>query len=249
MKLNPIISLLLASTIATVGQGANAQNRNLPISRSCLVVIESEEGEWVGSRNISELNGEVSASRDSYDWTPKEKIEFAPGMTLKWDLGYYWPAGAGDKKEIPDKEVMVSLQFWIEVQKSNEDLRKPEQSYLHIYRSTDPDTRFSVDDVSLTTRMFWNQFGAKKLSGKAVVPLDHILSFGSGFDRLVWNVRSAPGPLGGTSSFAKGVLPVAKMQGKTLQFRKLRNLLDKKARNFREECHVPPVAPMMSGTP
>lgn len=249
MKRNLIISLLLASTIATAGQVTNAQPQALPIHRSCFVVIESEEGEWVGSRNISELNGEVSASRDSYDWSPKEKIEFAPGMTLKWDLGYFWPAGAGDKKEIPDNEVMVSLHFRIEAQEGNGDLRKPEQSYLHVYRSTDPDTRFSVDDVSLTTRMFWHQFGAKKLSGKAVVPLDHILSFGSGFDRLVWNARSAPGPLGGTSSFAEGVLPVAKMQGKTLQFRKLRNALNKKARNFREECHVPPTAPMMSNTP
>ena len=88
MKNILILPLLLASTVAMAEQPVNAQTQVLPIHRSCLVVIESEEGEWVGSRNISEINGQVSASRDSYDWTPKEKIEFAPGMTLKWDMGY-----------------------------------------------------------------------------------------------------------------------------------------------------------------
>jgi hypothetical protein len=248
MKLNPVISLFLSSMVAAVGQGANAQNRELPIQRSCLVVIESEEGEWVGSRDVSELNGEVSASRDSYEWRPKERIEFAPGMTLKWFLSYRSRANADDKKEIPDSEVLVFLNFWMEAQEGDQDLRKPEPGFLHIYRSTDPQTRFSVDDVSLTTRMFWHQFGARKLTGKGVVELDDMLSFGSGFDRLVWNVRSVPRPLGGTYSYAEGVLPVAKMRGKTLQFRKLRKLLDKKEKNFREECHVPIAVPMTSGT-
>lgn len=243
------LPLLLTSTLAIVRQPTNAQTQSLPLQRSCLVVIESEEGEWVGSRDISEIKGQVSASRDSYDWRPKEKIEFAPGMTLKWNLSYRSRANAGDKKETPDSEVLVFLNFWMEAQDGARDLRKPEPGFIHIYRSTDPATRFSVDDVSLTTRMFWHQFGARKLSGKAVIPLDHIFSFGTGIDTLVWNVRSAPGPLGGTRSFAEGALPLDKMRGKTLRFQKLRILLDKKARNFRKECHIPVMAPNMSGTP
>ena len=151
-----MLPLLLASTVAMVEQTANAQTPALPIERTCTVAIVEEKGSWDGSRIISEHKGQVSAPHDSYHWTPKEKIEFGPGVSLKWDLSYYWPAAAGDKKDILENEVMVSLNFWIEAQKGNGDLRKPEQSFLHIHRSTDPDTRFSVDDVSLTTRMFWH---------------------------------------------------------------------------------------------
>ncbi len=223
-----------------VGQPTNAQTQVLPIHRSCLIVIESDEGEWVGNRNISELNGEISASRDSYDWTPKEKIEFAPGMTLKWDMGYYWPAAdTGVKKEIPENEVMVSLHFGIEAQEGQGDLKSPQRSWLHLYRSADPDGRYSISETSLTSIMFWHQFGTKKLSTKAVVPLDHILSFGTGYDKLVWSVMSAPNEYGGTTSLAKGVLPINAMRGKVQEILKLRKLLDKKAQNYRKECEVP----------
>lgn len=206
------------------------------------------DGEWSASRDVGEHGQAVASKRDSYDWRPKEKLVFVPGATFRWELGYYWPADATMQKKVPADQVAVSLMFLAEPQAGQAVASKPERSSIHLYRSTDAGKRQHPSETSLTTIMLWHLHRNGNLSGTAVLPLDHVLAFADGFDRLVWNVRSAPNETGAMPVLAKGMLPIAAMRDKIAEIPKLRKLLDKKARNFLRDCEVPRMAPVLSST-
>jgi hypothetical protein len=240
-----IANVLLAIVISAVSCPVQAQESPGGRYLSCLVVEEDAEGEWIASRDLTERNGAVSSSRDSYEWRSKERIQFGPGMTLKWDINYDWPAQATAQataqKTVSEDQVAVSLHFWFDAQVAGRTLKKPERTWIHLYRSANSEAKFSSTDTSLINLMLWQQFNNGNLSSKAVIPLDHVLAFGTGFDALVWNIRTEPNEFGGTQAVAKGLIPIAAMRGKVSNIPKLRRLLDKKAANFRTECDVPSV--------
>jgi hypothetical protein len=237
--MNPQIrNFFLAIVILPITYSVQAQQNNRDFS--CIVSEQDNEGEWIASRNITESNGSVSAGRDTYEWLPKEKISFGPGATLKWYISYYWPADAKAQKVIPENEVVVSLNFRYDAKLAGASLNKPDRTWIHFYRSNNPEDSFSFSATSLTDVMFWNQSRNGDLDTKAVVPLDHLLAFGTSFDALVWNIRTQPDVnSGGTRAIAKGIFPIAKLRGKVSKILKLRRLLDKQAANFRKECDVP----------
>ena len=96
-----------------------------------------------------------------------------------------------------------------------------------------------MTETSLINIMFWQQRKDGDLNTKAVIRLSNALAFGTGYDSLVWNIRSAPNEFGGTQVAAKGVFPISAIRGKVKKIHKLRRMLDKKAKNFRSECEFP----------
>jgi hypothetical protein len=242
---------ILAVGTAIAFFSCHVHSQEFPGSRylSCLVVEEAADGEWIASRELTETNGSVSASGDRYRWRPKQPIQFGAGMTLKWDIAYRWPAGEKAQISVPENDVAVSLHFWYSAKDMDAPVDMPERSWIHLYRSANPDERFTSSTTSLTGIMFWHQFNNGNLSTKAVIPLDHVLAFGTGYDTLVWNIRTEPNPFGGTHALAKGTIPVAAMRDKISDIPKLRRMLDKKAKNFRTECPVPPPAPPAPPSP
>jgi hypothetical protein len=245
MKHYSVTALLLTIAIILVANPAVSQSLPRGLDRSCIASSESDEGEWIASRDIVEVDGIVNPSRDSFRWEPRDKIAFGPGGMMDWTMSYRWPTSVGKQSAIAERDVMVLIFFSIKPQDGQEPLRNPQRSLLHLYRATDPSREFSFVDTSMINVMFWHQYRDGQLQTKAVIPLDHLLAFGHGHDQLVWNIRSEPSPVsGGTFSLANGVLPIAMMRGKIAAIPKLRRMLDKKAVNFRKECDVIRMAPM-----
>ncbi|HLM52243.1 MAG TPA: hypothetical protein VK325_01290 [Pseudoxanthomonas sp.] len=150
---------------------------------------------------------------------------------MKWIISYYWPTQAAAQEAIPEDEVTVMLNFWHDARYVDAPLKKPERTWIHLYRSVKPEEEFWSTTTSLTGVMLWDQFNNGNLSTKAVIPLDHLLAFGTGFDMLVWNIRTEPNQFGRTHVLAKDVIPIAAMRGKISEIPKLRRMLDKKAAN------------------
>lgn len=235
--------LLIFAGIAAVPCAAGAQDAGREIHLSCIVVEEDAEGEWVVRRSLTARDGEVEAGGDSYTWRPKLPTELAPGISLKWDIGYDWPADAKAQRSVPEDRVAVTLNFWFDAAKIGQSLKNPQRTWLHLYRSGTADEKFSFTATSMTSVMLWHQFNNGNLSTKALIPLDHLLAFGTGFDALAWNIRGAPDPYGSTYVLTKGTIPVAVMRGKVGEIPRLRRLLDRKAANHRTECRPPVMSP------
>ena len=87
--------------------------------------------------------------------------------------------------------------------------------------------------------MWWDKFSSGKVSGKAAIPLDHLLAFGQGYDVLAWDIQSAPDRFGATQILARGMLPISAMRNRKEAILKLRKLLDKKAVRYKKECDFP----------
>lgn len=239
LKVSSAIVLSIALSIP-----AQANSPAASLDWICSVSKEDAEGEWDASRSIFEVAGTVTRSRDSFSWQPKTHIEFEPGMRLKWAVRYYWPVDLPARAPLREDDVFVSLDYWFDAQKIGRVLEKPERSWIHFYRSTDADRRQTVSDASMTGIMFWHRDNNGNMSTKAVVPVNALLAFGSGYDQIVWNIRSAPNEFGGTRVLAKGILPIAAMRDKISEIQKLRRQLDKKAAKFRTQCDIPRVAPV-----
>ncbi len=103
-----------------------------PPTLYCNVSQEDDEGVWVASRSVTERDGALEVSRDTFDWQPHERIEFAPGMTLGWSLNYSWPVAAGNQPNIPPEEVTVDLTFRFDRAKIGRDLKRPDRTWLHL---------------------------------------------------------------------------------------------------------------------
>jgi len=235
-RFKPAVLALLISAVscAVHAQGSSAGGR-----LSCIAAEKDAEGEWIATRDLNVSDGTATATRDRYEWRSANSLSFGPGMTLKWELDYDWPREEAARKTVREDRVAAILHFRFDAQAIGKPLKKPERSWIHFYRSTDPEERFSVSTSSLTSIMFWDKFDNGDLSTKAVVPLDHLLAFGTGFDTLVWNIRTAPDQFGATQAPAKGVIPIASLRGKVAKIPKLRLMLDKKSANFGSECHAP----------
>ena len=213
-----------------------------PATYSCSAYIVNAEGTWRASRSMVEANGPATASRDTYEWQPTDVIEFADGMKLRWEIVYYWPTNIGPQRNIPEKDILVDMHFAFEA-KNGAAFKKPERSWLHFYRSADTERKRHPLASSLSTMTLWHQFGAQRLSTRAILSLDDLLAFGTGYNSLTWEIRSSPDVYGATNMIAKGNLPIATWRGKAAEILKLRTLLDKKAANYRKQCQLAPLVP------
>ncbi|MEH6422061.1 hypothetical protein [Pseudomonas sp. CGJS7] len=238
-----IKNLLVAIVVSAGSCSAQAEESGSKFRSRCLVTEKDAEGAWSASRNLLVRNGVVSSAIDSYEWRAKESATFAPGATLKWGVGYDWSSQEALQKAIPEDRVLVILNFWYDAERVDTPMKRPDNSWIHLYRSANPEERFSSNTTSLTGVMSWSQFNNGNVSATAVIELDHFLAFGAGFDKLVWNIRTAPDEIGATYALAKGVVPVSTMRNKVSQISKLRRVLDKKAANFQAECNgdEPPI--------
>jgi len=131
------------------------------------------------------------------------------------------------------------MDFRFDAKEIGQEPKDPGHTWIHLYRSEDPNKQFSVYSTSLTGSMDWNRLRNGNLGGRAFLSLDTLLAYGTGLEKLVWQIRGAPNALGVTESYAKGVLPIATMRGKLAKILKLRAELDRKAGKFRSECKLP----------
>jgi hypothetical protein len=230
--------LLAAGVVAALPQAVMAQPSPHGLDLGCIVTLETDEGEWVASRGLTAVDGKVVPGRDSYDWKPNERTTSGAGMTMRWGLSYDWPTNIGNQARIAEQDVVVLIWFRFEPEPGQEKPRNPQRNLLHLYRSTDPSQERASFHTSMSSIMLWHQFRDGLLQTKAVIPLDHLLAFGQGFDQLVWNIRSEPDSVsGGSARLAAGVLSVAAMRGKIDAIPKLRRALDRKAADYRKQCH------------
>lgn len=227
---------LLAVVLSAAALPAAA--RSPAPSLFCGFWTEESDGTWSASREVDAATG-ATASRDTYKWTSKE-TPFGTGMTSSWTLNYDWPQDATRQKVVPEAEVVVIMNFRFDAKEIGQELKDPGHTWIHLYRSEDPNKQFSVYSTSLTGNMDWNRLRNGNLGGRAFLSLDTLLAYGTGLEKLVWNIRGAPDDLGVTESHAKGVLPIATMRGKLAKIPKLRAELDRKAGKFRSEC-TPPI--------
>lgn len=211
-----------------------------PATYSCLANKMNAEGTWRASRSMSETNGPVKATRDTYEWQPTDIIQFGDGMKLRWEIVYYWPTEIGPQRNIPETDILVDMHFAFKA-KNDAVLTKPDRSWLHFYRAADGGKARHPLATSLSMMTLWHQFGTQGLSSRAILSLDDLLAFGTGHDSLRWELRSQPDGFGATNMIAKGHLPIAALRGKVSEILKLRALLDKKATNFRKQCPILPV--------
>ncbi len=160
-------------------------------------------------------------------------------MASSWTLNYYCPQDATRQKVVPEAEVVVVMNFRFDAKEIGQALKDPGHTWIHLYRSEDSNEQFSVYSTSLTGNMDWNRLRNGNLGGRAFLSLDTLLAYGTGLEKLVWNIRGTPDDLGVTESHAKGVLPIATMRGKLAKIPRLRAELDRKAGKFRSECKPP----------
>ena len=203
----------------------------------CGFWTEEADGTWSVSREVDAATG-ATASRDTYEWTTNSR-PFGTGMASSWTLNYYWPQDATRQKVVPEAEVVVVMDFRFDAKEIGQEPKDPGHTWIHLYRSEDPNKQFSVYSTSLTGSMDWNRLRNGNLGGRAFLSLDTLLAYGTGLEKLVWHIRGAPNALGVTESYAKGVLPIATMRGKLAKIQKLRAELDRKAGKFRSECKLP----------
>ncbi len=232
-----IFARIVCCTLALAATSILAAYAAPAVHRSCSVSIDTGDGEWTASRHLTARGSEVEWSRDSFQWKPREAIVIDANSSLRWELTYYWPKKVTDNKAIEDSDVSVLLYFDFKVSKEHGEPKKPDQTWLHVYRSTNPDER-RLAPTSMSSRMWWDKFNGS-VSGKASMPLDHLLAFGQGFDALAWEIQSAPNEFGATQKLAKGTLPIAALRERTAAIFKLRKLLDQRVRRYEQECDIP----------
>lgn len=229
---------LLALSLMTSALPLHAQPSDLPFS--CIVAQEAPDGVWLATTMVDAGTGIASHSSETYQWTPNEKASFGTGTTFTWDLSYQWPKHPPSQKTIPESDVIVSLHFKFDAKEIGQSLKEPSRASIHLYRSSDPERRFSSSWTSLTGPIDANLLANGNVSARALLSLDDLLAYGTGLDTLVWNIRApGPNPYVGTDVFFKGTVPVAAMRDKVKMIPKLSRLLARKAANFRSECTLP----------
>lgn len=207
-----------------------------PPTLYCNVSQEDDEGVWVASRSVTERDGALEVSRDTYDWEPHERIEFAPGMTLGWSLNYIWPVAAGNQPNIPPEEVTVDVTFRFDRAKIGRDLKRPDRTWLHLYRTWSASSGPFATATSLSDMMLWNADRDGNLSGRSVLTYDTLMAFGTSRDALAWSIRAGPDGSEGVFGRTWGQLPIADLRGRIEQIPRLRKSLDRHAANFRKNC-------------
>lgn len=233
----PATCLLALGLMASV-LPLHVQASDLPFS--CMVDQETADGRWLASTVVDARTGNAAPSSETYEWTPNEKTSFGPGQTLTWGLSYRWPKDALAQKVVPETDVVVTLKFLFVAKEIGQPLKKPSHVDIHLYRSSDPERRFSSSSISLTGPLDANLLANGNVSARALLSLDDLLAYGTGLDTLVWNIRApGPNPYVGTDVFFKGTVPVGAMRDKVAMIPKLRRFLARKAANFRNECAVP----------
>jgi hypothetical protein len=241
------LSLVAACVFVSLPHHAGAQTSATNPLWSCDIYEESASGAWSASRNVQEVNGAVVPSRDTYVWVPKAKIDFGPGMTLSYDLTYHWPKDVRNQSAIALTDMMVKLRFAFEPQAGQQATREPKRSWLHFYRSSDPTRQQSFTAASLVNAMFWSNNWSGPQTAEATLTLDELLPFGTGYDSLVWNIRSSPDETGGSSVWAKGLFPISTLRDKAKDIMRLRRALNQKSARFKTQCSdSPPVAVVSS---
>jgi hypothetical protein len=239
-------SLVAACAFVTLPHHAYAQNATTTPYWSCDVYEETPSGAWSASRDIQEVNGVIEPTRDTYSWEPREKVNFGPGMTLSYHLTYYWPKDVRNQSTIPLNDILVKLRFAFEPQAGQQANREPKRTWLHFYRSSDPARQQSFTAASLVNAMFWSNNWTGPQTVEATLTLDELLPFGTGYDSLVWNIRSSPNEFGGSSVWAKGLFPISALRDKTKDIVRLRRALNQKAARFKTQCPTIAVAPAVS---
>lgn len=233
----PTTCLLALGLMASV-LPLRLQASDLPFS--CMVDQETADGRWFASTMVDASTGSAASSSEMYEWTPNETTSFGPGQTFTWGLSYRWPKHPPTQKAIPESDVIVSLHFKFDAKEIGQPLQEPSRASIHLYRSSDPERRFSSSWTSLTGPIDANLLANGNVSARALLSLDDLLAYGTGLDTLVWNIRApGPNPYVGTDVFFKGTVPVGAMRDKVTMIPKLRRLLARKAANFRNECTVP----------
>ena len=233
----PTTCLLALGLMASV-LPLRLQASDLPFS--CMVDQETADGRWFASTMVDASKGSAAPSNEMYEWTPNETASFGPGQTFTWGLSYRWPKDALAQKAVPETDVVVSLKFRFDAKEIGQPLKKPSHVDIHLYRSSDPERRFSSSSISLTGPLDADLLANGNVSARALLSLDDLLAYGTGLNTLVWNIRApGPNPYAGTDVFFKGTVPVGAMRDKVTMIPKLRRLLARKAANFRNECTVP----------
>lgn len=202
----------------------------------CIVSQEDTLGEWVATRSVTERNGTLEVSRDTYDWEPHEKIGIGPGVTLQWSLNYIWPVSAKGQTAIPPEDVTVELTFRFDPAIIGRALKRPDRSWLHLYRSWSEESGPSVTASSLSDMMLWNQSGDGRLSGRSVLAYDTLMAFSSSRSMLAWSIRSGSEASGTGVGRDWGLFPVATLRGTLEDIKALRKRLDQLASDFRKNC-------------
>ena len=213
-----------------------AQSHSSPAPYSCSIYEVSLEGTWQASRKIVDPDGSATATRDTYEWQPTEILTFGPGMKLRWERVFYWPTAIGQQDKISETDIMIDMHFAFDAN-NGEIFKKPERSWLHLYRTSNTEKDKHVLATSLSTMMLWHQYGPQKLSTRAILSLDDLLAFGTGREVLSWDIRSQPDMYGATKVMASGSLPIAAMRAKPADIPKLRKQLNEKAADFRKHCN------------
>lgn len=228
-----LLSLLLVFAPTVMAQSSGPR-------LTCNVEEKGVDGRWLATRYVSESTGAAVGMSESYTWTPADKAFFAPGATFSWSLSYEIRPGAGDAvKAVAERDVVVDMDFWFDAQQAGMPMRASKDAALHLYRSSDPQKEFRSSSTSLTTSLLWSEHDNGNVGARVSMPLDSVLAFGTGLDTLVWNMRTAPNSLGGTSAIVAGTMPVVALRNKVGAIPKLRRALDRKAANFRKECQMP----------
>ena len=202
----------------------------------CIITRADTEGEWVATRSVSERNGVIEESRDTYDWEPRERIEFAPGMTLRWSLNYIWPVTVKDQTEIPPEDVTVDLSFRFDRARIGRDLKRPDRTSLHLYRVWNEERGPSATASSLSDLMLWIQSGDGRLTGRSVLTYDTLMAFSTSKNALAWWIRPADDRSGTGLGQIWGLLPVADVRGRIDEIPDLRKRLDRHAAEYEKHC-------------
>lgn len=202
----------------------------------CIITRADTEGEWVATRSVSERNGVIEESRDTYDWEPRERIEFAPGMTLRWSLNYIWPVTVKDQTEIPPEDVTVDLSFRFDRARIGRDLKRPDRTSLHLYRVWNEERGPSATASSLSDLMLWSQSGDGSLTGRSVLTYDTLMAFSTSKNALAWWIRPADDRSGTGLGQIWGLLPVADVRGRIDEIPDLRKRLDRHAAEYEKHC-------------
>ena len=130
--------LVVASIMTVLATPSVAYSDPVGVFRSCIVTMDVGDGEWIASRGLTD---EVQSSRDSFRFEPKQGIAFQPNAILRWELDYDWPAKATVRKTIEDSDIGVLLYFSFDFSKEQGEPKKPDKTWLHLFRSVNPNER------------------------------------------------------------------------------------------------------------
>lgn len=208
------------------------------VLRICSATMETGAGQWRASRSITESGRDVRVSGDRFEWVPKQGIDIGADAYLTWRLSYYSESNASVDDPVDDRDMSIAMNFNFKLSKERGEPNKPERTWLHLYRSTDPNER-RLAPTSLSSEMWWDKFADGSISGKASMPLDALLAFGQGYESLAWDIQLAPERLGPTQKLAKGKFPISDMPERKAAISKLRAMLNKRAARYKQECEMP----------